>query len=56
MKKSDAATGGHEVGDEIAITGESSRPKQKSTSASGEREASRAKKAEEKLMLAVVIL
>ena len=41
-KKSDAAAGGHEIGDETAATGESSRPKRKSTNASGEREASRA--------------
>ena len=55
-KKSDAAAKGHEVGDKTAVTGESSRPKRKSTSASGEREASRAKKVEGKLMLVVVIL
>ena len=54
-KKSNAAAGGHEVGDETIITGEFSRSKQKSTSPSGEREASRAKKDEGKLMLAVVI-
>ena len=55
-KKSDAATGRHEVGNEIAVIGESSRPKRKSTSASGEREASRAKKSEEKLALAAALL
>ena len=51
-KKSDAAGGGHEIGDETAATGESSRPKRKSTSSSGEREASRAKKGDRELMLA----
>ena len=55
-KKNDAAGGGHEIGDEIAATGESSRPKRKSTSASGEREASRAKKGDGKLTLAAAIL
>ena len=54
-KKSDAAGGGHEIGDEIAATGESSHPKCKSTSASDEREASRAKKGEGKLTLAAAI-
>ena len=55
-KKSNATAGGHEVGDETAVIGESSRRKQKSTSASGEREASRAKKVEGKLTLAAAIL
>ena len=55
-KKSDSTAGGHEVGDETVVTRESSRPKRKSTSASGEREASRAKKAEGKLTLATAIL
>ena len=55
-KKSDAAGGGHEIGDETAATGESSCPKRKSTSASGEREASRAKKGDGKLTLAAAIL
>ena len=55
-KKSDAAGGGHEIGDETAATGESSRPKRKSTSASGEREALRAKKGDGKLTLAAAIL
>ena len=55
-KKSDAAGGGHEIGDETAATGESSRPKCKSTSTSGEREASRAKKEDGKLTLAGAIL
>ena len=55
-KKSDAAGGGHEIGDKTAATGESSCPKYKSTSASGEREASRAKKGDEKLMLVAAIL
>ena len=48
-KKSNAASGGNEIGDEIAATGESSRPKRKSTSASGEREASGSKKGDGKL-------
>ena len=55
-KKSDAAGGGNEFGDETAATGESSRPKRKSTSASGEREASRAKKGDGKLLLGAAIL
>ena len=55
-KKSDAVGGGHEIGNETAATGESSRPKRKSTSASGEWEASRAKKGDGKLMLAAAIL
>ena len=55
-KKSDAAGGGHEIGDETAATGESSCLKRKSTSASGEREASRAKKGDGKLTLAAAIL
>ena len=55
-KKSDAAGGGHKIGDETAATGESSRPKRKSTSASGEREASRAQKGDGKLTLAAAIL
>ena len=55
-KKSDAASGGHEIGDKTATTGESSRPKRKSTSTSGEREALRAKKGDGKLTLAAVIL
>ena len=54
-KKSDAAGGGHKIGDETAATGDSSRPKRKSTSASGEREASRAKKGDGKLTLAAAI-
>ena len=36
-RKRDAAGGAHEIGNETAATGESSRPKCKSTSASGER-------------------
>ena len=56
VKKSDAAAEGHEVGDETAVTRESSKPKRKSTNASGEQEASRAKKAEEKLTLVAAIL
>ena len=55
-KKSDAAGGGHEIGDKTATTGESSRPKRKSTSAIGEREVSRAKKGDGKLTLAAAIL
>ena len=55
-KKSDVVGGGNEIGDEIAATGESSYPKRKSTSASGEREASRAKKEDRKLSLAAAIL
>ena len=55
-KKNVVAGGGHEIGDETMTTGESSRPKRKSTSASGEREASRAKKGDGKLTLAAAIL
>ena len=55
-KKSDAAGGGHEISDETAATGEYSRPKRKSTGASGEREASRAKKGDGRLTLAAAIL
>ena len=55
-KKSDAAGGGHEICDETAATGESSRPKRKSTSASDKREALRAKKGDGKLTLAAAIL
>ena len=55
-KKSDVAAGGHEVGDRTAVIGESFRLKRRSTSASGEREASRAKKAEGKLTLTTAIL
>ena len=55
-KKSNAVGGGHEIGDETAAIGESSRPKRKSTSASGEQEASKAKKGEGKLSLAAAIL
>ena len=55
-KKNDAGGEGHEIGDETAATRESSRPKRKSTSASGERDASRAKKGDRKLMLAATIL
>ena len=51
-----AVGGGNEIGDETAATRESSRPKRKSTSASNEREASRAKKRDGKLSLAAVIL
>ena len=55
-KKSDVAGGGHEIGDETAATRESSRPKRKSTSASGEQDASRVKKGDGKLTLAAAIL
>ena len=55
-KKSDVVGGGHEIGDETAATGESSHPKCKSKSASGERDASRAKKGDGKLTLAAAIL
>ena len=55
-KKSDAVGGGHEIGDKTVATGESSCPKHKSTSASGEREALMAKKGDGKLTLAAAIL
>ena len=54
-KKSDAAGGTLEIADETAATRESSRPKRKSTSGRGEREASRAKKSDGKLSLAAAI-
>ena len=55
LKKSDAATGVQEVGNEIAVTEESSRPKRKSRSASGG-QGSRGKKPEGKLTLAAAIV
>ena len=55
-KKSDVVGGGHEIGDMTAATRESSHPKRKSTSASCEREASRAKKGDRKLTLVAAIL
>ena len=54
LKKSDAATGVQEAGDERAVTGESSRPKRKSGSAGGG-QGSRGKKPEGKLTLAAAI-
>ena len=56
VKKSDAIAGGHEIGDKIAAIREFSRPERKSKSASGEQEASRAKKGDGKLMLVAAIL
>ena len=55
-KKSDAVGGALEIADETAATGESSRPKRKSTSGGGKREASKAKKTDGKLSLAAAIL
>ena len=55
-KKSDATAGAHEVGNKTAVTRESSKPKRKDISASGEWKASKAKKAEEKLTLAAAIV
>ena len=55
-KKSNAASGALEIADKTTATGESSRPKRKSTSGGGEREASRAKKSDGKLSLAAAIL
>ena len=55
-KKSNVAGGGHEIDDETAATGEFSHPKRKSTSASGERDAWRAKKGDRKLTLGAAIL
>ena len=55
-KKSNIASAAQEIADEKTATGESSRPKRKSTSGGGEREASRAKKSDEKLSLAAAIL
>ena len=55
LKKSDAATAVQEVGDETAVTGESSRPKRKSASAGGG-QGSRGKKPEGKLTLAATIV
>ena len=55
-KKSNAAGRTLEIADETATMGESSRPKRKSTSGGGEREASRAKNSDGKLFLAAAIL
>ena len=55
LKKSDAATGVQEAGNETAVTGESSRPKRKSRSASGG-QGSRGKKPEGKLTLVAAIV
>ena len=55
LKKSDAATGVQEAGNETAITRESSRPKRKSASASGG-QGSRGKKLEGKLTLVAAIV
>ena len=55
-KKSDAIEIGNEIGDETAATGESSRPKRKSRSASGEGEALKAKKGDGNLLLAAATL
>ena len=55
LKKSDAATVMQEAGDKTTITGESSRPKRKSTSAS-RGQGSKGKKLEEKLTLAAAIV
>ena len=56
LKKSDVATSVQEAGNDTDVTGEFSWPKQKSTSASGGQEASRGKKPEGKLTLAVAIV
>ena len=56
LKKSNTAAGVQEAGNDTDITGESSWPKQKSTSASGGQEASRGKKPEGKLTLATAIV
>ena len=56
LKKSNAVAGLQEVGDETAITGESCRPRRKSTSANRGREASKGKKLEGKLTLVVAIV
>ena len=55
-KKSDAAGRALKIADEKAATRESSRPKRKSMSGGGEREAFRAKKSDGKLSLAAAIL
>ena len=55
-KKSDATGGALEIADKTAATGESSRPKRKSTAGGGEREGSRAKNSNGKLSLATAIL
>ena len=55
LKKSNAATGVQEDGDKTAITGESSRPKRKSTSVSGG-QGSKGKKPEGKLILVAAIV
>ena len=55
LKKSDAATAVQEASDETPVTGESSRPKRKSSSASGG-QGSRGKKPEGKLTLVATIV
>ena len=55
VKKSDAVTSVQEAGDEIAVTGESSRPRRKSRSAGGG-QGSKGKKPEGKLTLAAAIV
>ena len=56
LKKSDATAGVQEASNKTAVIGESSWPKQKSTSASGGQEASKGKKPEGKLTLAAAIV
>ena len=56
MKKSDAALGVHEIGDETIVIRKSLRSKMKSTSGRGEREALRAKISDGKLSFAAAIL
>ena len=55
-KKSNIVVGAQETSDEMIAIGESSRPKQKSTSSGEEQEASRAKKSDGKLSLAAAII
>ena len=55
-RKSHAAGAAHEIADKTTTTGESSRPKRKSTSGRGKWEASRAKKSDRKLSFAAAIL
>ena len=56
VKKSDAAVGAQEIGDETVAIRKSSWPKRKSTNASGKREAPKGKRPKKKLMLVAIIL
>ena len=56
QKKNDTAVGVQDIGNKTPVTGESSWPKRKSTSASEKREVSKGKKPKGKLTLSTAIL